>query len=385
MSASQPLCCVPHGPGRAKWGRCCFGVLNAAGMTYAERVVEQGNRDAVTLERMMVCAIVSYALSAAIIRPRRKAWAVAVLILGLMLLTDYFHIAGGWTLLYDRPGFHRRRSPETPPLPSAIIPFWRPTMSKTESIVDPENEPDLAADPERLLGKVAREHRRDGATDAMLGGLFLTVGLIHARWGSSAFDSGIAPLGNLLLAVAVLVLMLWLWKQKITYPRLGYAKIVTPQWRGASRGKCPLFTIRFSASWLCAAGHSRPVRGSECRCWGLSCWWRCYSSDRGCTRIVATLVAGNVPLDLLYRRDSFKFVWLMCLILVIPILGQAQTRFVMWTVGLVLGLYVATDLLTQSPVWAFLVTGNVFLLIGIVRLINFLRNYPILEVADDAQ
>ncbi len=75
-----------------------FGVLNAAGMTYAERVVEQGNRDAVTLERMMVCAIVSYALSAAIIRPRRKAWAVAVLILGLMLLTDYYHIAGGWTL-----------------------------------------------------------------------------------------------------------------------------------------------------------------------------------------------------------------------------------------------------------------------------------------------
>ncbi len=118
-------------------------------------------------------------------------------------------------------------------------------MSKTEPIVNPENEPNLAADPERLLGKVAREHRRDGATDAMLGGLFLTVGLIHARWGSSAFDSGIAPLGTLLLAIAVLVLMLWLWKQKITYPRLGYAKIVTPQWRGRKPWEVPFIYYSF--------------------------------------------------------------------------------------------------------------------------------------------
>ena len=50
--------------------------------------------------------------------------------------------------------------------------------------------------------------------------------------------------------------------------------------------------------------------------------------------------------------------------------------------ALEVGTYLAVDLLTQQPAWAMFAVGGVFLILAVIRIRRFLRDYPKLEAAD---
>ena len=188
----------------------------------------------------------------------------------------------------------------------------------------------------RLEEKVYREYNRDGALESLGGIGFITAGafLLGGRHG---FSAGLLPILILLLGRA--------WKKRITYPRLGYAEFSAA--RQAEKKKLVVLVLLTVAAVviLAAIGHLAA---------------KAAFADKDLMGLPhANLILGGL---------------LVLFVLAIAVFRRAGS---LYPVAIVFAaLVVASDQGYLELENAIFWTGMVSLLIGIARLIRFLRTHP---------
>ena len=201
------------------------------------------------------------------------------------------------------------------------------------------------ADLTKLQYEIVQRYNKDGALESILG-FCLTV----AGWNFLDPPRGGLPIA---LLPIYMVLLIKAWRKRITYPRLGYTELLAE--RRARARKTVLISL---AVFLIL--------------FAIVVW-------------AVISIAGQSP------NDPAAKAWLK-LCYGLPIcafmawMGKVrQNTTLYWTSGMLAILFVATAFVRISPGWAFLFTGILLLLFGTIRLIQFLRENPRLDVeaADD--
>ncbi|RPH96039.1 hypothetical protein EHM69_02440 [candidate division KSB1 bacterium] len=191
-----------------------------------------------------------------------------------------------------------------------------------------------------LESKIYQEYEKDGAVEFLMGmGLFFASGVLESR-GSPAF-AGLIPIFIIMFKKA--------WKKYITYPRLGYARFSESRMLRRKREKHTILLVAAACvafiflSALAASGT--------------------FSSEvQGAFKPYARMVMGGI-----------------IALIIIAVAAVRRITHLYYVGAFALACFVLGHFLGFSPGIALLLTSFVLLIIGIIRLIRFVRANPKLE------
>jgi hypothetical protein len=190
-----------------------------------------------------------------------------------------------------------------------------------------------------LEDRMAREYDRDGMVESLIGFALVLGGLSLATKAGTAV-SGLVPIYVILIAK--------LWKKKITYPRLGYAEFLAKR-RKERKTRMLLFLLLL---FLAVALAMLLIMAASGSLGDLSF----VSGPKG-KLIFGGLITVMIAALAFFRKMKHLY------------------AFAALSYLLIIGAY----LLDVSGGWALSVTGILLLIVGIVRLVIFIRANPKLE------
>lgn len=187
-----------------------------------------------------------------------------------------------------------------------------------------------------LEEKIAREYDRDGMVETLLG-LGLALGGLSLATKSGSTVSGLMPI--------YIILIGRLWKKKITYPRLGYAEFLAKRKKERKTRMLMFLLVLFLAVALAV--------------------------------LILMAAAGSLgDLGFLFGPKG-KLIFGGLVALIMAALGVIRKMkhlyiFAVLCYLLCIGAY----LLNVSGGWALSLTGALLLIVGLTRLVMFLRANP---------
>jgi hypothetical protein len=209
-----------------------------------------------------------------------------------------------------------------------------------------------SSDLKALENDVLRRYERDGLVETLLGLGLVMGGLVlisRSTGGSTNIFGGLIPIFILLM-----LLLSKAWKRRITYPRLGYTELI------ARRAKDRNRRIRIVVPGLLAALVAGIIL--------FAC-----TSDK----------VGEAGL-LRHHAGTLFFGGAVALTIAAAGIARKMRHLVLFAVLCYL-LCIATYLVDVSGGYALEVAGGLLLIVGIVRLVLFLRENPILQGEADGK
>jgi len=192
-----------------------------------------------------------------------------------------------------------------------------------------------------LEERMSREYDRDGMVEFLLG-LALTLGGLSLATRAGTTFSGLVPIYVILIAK--------LWKKKITYPRLGYAEFLSKRKKERKTRMLMFLLVLFLAVAL--------------------------------AMLIIMAAAGSLGDLSFITGPSGKLFFGGLIALMLVALGAIRKMkhlyaFAVLSYLLILGAYI----LNVSGGWALCITGALLLIVGVARLLVFLKANPKLEEA----
>jgi hypothetical protein len=209
-----------------------------------------------------------------------------------------------------------------------------------------------SSDLKALENDVLRQYERDGLVETLLGLGLVMGGLVlisRSTGGSANILGGLIPIFILLM-----LLLSKAWKRRITYPRLGYTELI------ARRAEDRHRRIRVVVPGLLAALAAGII---------LFAW----TSDK----------VGEAGL-LRHHAGTLFFGGAVALTIAAAGIARKMRHLILFAVLCYL-LCIATYLADVSGGYALEVTGGLLLIVGIIRLVLFLRGNPILQGEADGK
>jgi hypothetical protein len=191
-------------------------------------------------------------------------------------------------------------------------------------------------DLQKLESEILQAYNKDGMLETLMGSMLLLGGINLAQHGGATL--GILPILVILIGRA--------WRKRITYPRLGYAEILAK--RRATQRKEMLRMIGLAVLAVAAL------------------------------TVIAILAARatNEDQDLLTQPHAKLFFGAFISAIIAGVAATQRVRLFYFVAVLLFILIIATDLLQISGGYALASTGAILLVVGVVKLIIFLRANP---------
>jgi hypothetical protein len=193
-----------------------------------------------------------------------------------------------------------------------------------------------------LEEKIARQYDRDGMVETVIG-LALTLGGLSLATKSGGTFTGLVPVYVILIAR--------LWKKKITYPRLGFAEFLAKRTKERKTRMLMFLLVLFLAVALAA--------------------------------LILMAVSGKLGDLSFLTGPQGKLIFGDMVALMIAALGAIRKMRHLYVFAVIAYLFcIGAYFLNVSGGWALCVTGVLLLIVGIVRLVLFLRDNPRMEEAN---
>jgi hypothetical protein len=189
--------------------------------------------------------------------------------------------------------------------------------------------------------KIVQEYSRDGMIETLIA--------VASLWSGFVFLT--KPASPFMVLPILMILGGRAWRRWITYPRLGYTELIAT--RRVKRKKAVLLILlaALAVGGLIALG----LTAGEATFAGSSFFQQSHA------RIIFGFPIG---------------------IIIAGVALVTRTRSLYWAAGILVALFVISDWQGVTAGYAFLVVGTGLLIVGLTRLVLFLRANPKLEGAD---